>query len=314
MRILSFTKVIYDGNVTFDLVCFILRYHPTKFFQLLKLIPSFLKYITLFKGETEFISEFYSVLLKNITASDLKHFQITNSHKVDLEGFDVTKQDIIVTGEPLFIVQLFIPTDEYNVIATRFDVKEMKIVGEYCYRDEKIRRLNEVGIKTIDQLFIYNFREKKLLEMSRNIFVYRGHNLIDFDTYVGRFSDKLLYSVTNEKFVAFMSFFTISAFAGFILTNLIAIFIPLLYSFIIVFIIWLITNYITTTKYILKRKYDIKSFGKFSLSLLPCFLVQVLMILIFKNFLGIFDVVTLLLCFVSGTIMSVFSVRYIESK
>lgn len=301
MRVYSFNRVIYDGVLTRDLIFFFIRQKHSRFFKLFSLIPLLIGYV--FKKNTalNILESVYAIILNEISISELELFKATNLHKVDLKGFGIVKDnpnDIIVTMEPTFLVDLFINRNKFNVICTGYDIRSRKIIGDLCVDAEKVRRLKLVGIHKIEQLFIYSFEEKELMGLANYIFVYRHSQVIELDLYKPNLIDRISYNFLNHKLITFLTTAFILGFVISILATIFTLFTNIVSSFIIWYIIYFIVITILGITYLIKTKFSFKVLASYMLGFLPNFLFLLLIVIIFGLLLGIPNGFTLIIGFI----------------
>lgn len=301
MRVYSFNRVIYDGVLTRDLIFFFIRQKFSRFFKLLVLLPLVIGYIFKKTKVVDILEKLYEIILNEISISELELFKATNLYKVDLKGFGIIKDnpnDIIISVEPTFLIDLFINRNKFNVICTGYDIRARKIIGNLCVDAEKVRRLKLVGIYKIEQLFIYSFEEKEVMGMANYIFVYRHSQVIELDAYKPNLIDKLSYNFVNHKLITFLTAAFILGLTTSILATIFTIFMNVLDSFILWYIIYFIVITFLGIKYLMERKFDVKVLLAYLLGFLPNFLFLLLIIIIFGMLIGIPNGFTLILGFI----------------
>lgn len=313
MRVISFGKVIYDGYPSLDLFIFMIKQKFTRIFVFFDLIPVLLKYVF---GLTSFVkvySHFYTIILNNITVSELMLFKVNNIHKVDLEGFGLkpnNKNDLIISLEPSFIIDFFINRNEYQVLCTDYDVRTRKVLREDWLASNRIKVLKKVGVSYINQLFIYSFKETDMMNIAEYTFVYREHNLIELNQYEANLFDRLLFNVFNHKFIIFSSFIILLG----LITSLLAIglsfFASPLLAWIYSFIVWAVLGYLMAIKVFNERTFTGKYIIPFAISVLPTFLCQLLFFMLFYVLIGFWFWSTQLLAFLLSLPFLIFIVRF----
>ncbi|MDH6603676.1 hypothetical protein OKW23_000817 [Bacilli bacterium PM5-9] len=290
MRIFSFSRVIYDGYLTLDLFVFVIRQKMTRIFDFFVLFPDIINFLLKRIDSTKMFEKFYYILLSSITVSELNLFKVNNIHKIDLEGFGIVKdnpKDVIVTGEPSFLVDLFINRNKYNVICTEYDLHSRKVVGKLCLHRHKIEKMKRAGINYINQLFIFSFKEKELMKMADYILVYRDEEVIEYDSYRATLKDRLFYNITNKKLITycFLAFFWLLVMI--IISSILSFFVDAVASYLIGYILWFIATYISTVMYVNNEHFTIDHALNYILGIIPNFLLQLLFVLIFCSIIGL---------------------------
>lgn len=291
MRVFVFNKVIYDGYLSVDLFLFVIRQKFSRIFAFLHLFPDFIKFVLRKIDISEFAENFYKILLDNITVSELNLFKVSNINKIDLDGFGITKDNpnnLIVTAEPSFLIDLFINRNKYQVICTNYDIRTRKIVNRLCLHENKIKELRDVNIHSIDQLYIYSFQEKEMMNIANIILVYRDHELISYDSYEGTLKDSAIYDIAKRKLLIYL---TIAIF-WFVISFIIAVILSLsgsgIAAFIISYFIWVIASYVSTVIYVNEESFNMDHIIGYLLGVIPNFLLICFLVIIFTGILGLY--------------------------
>ncbi|WP_423363685.1 hypothetical protein [Mycoplasma sp. P36-A1] len=310
MRVFSFSKVIYDGYLSIDLMFFIIKLKPRRLFSFLTLIPDLIKYLLKMINSTKLANHFYEVLLSNLTVSDLNLFKVSNIHKLDLGGFGVGKEDLIITGEPAFLLELFINRNQYNCLCTEYDLRNREIIGGLNMGNNKILNLKKYKINHINQLFIYNFRDKALMKMADYILVYRDHEVIDYDQYEMRLKDMILYNSTNKKWLSFLILSLATMVLAVVSAEILTIFLPLLEAFLIGFFLWICVTYYLTTTFINEQPFNFDNIVGYIIGIIPNFLTALLIVLSLGVFIGFNVGIVMLLAGIISFPMLIFVLRF----
>jgi len=292
MRVFSFNGVIYDGYLTYDLITFVLKQRFSRVFKFKVLIPDLISFLLRRTDITQFLEKVYKVLLDNVTVSEINLFKVNNIHKIDLEGFGIVKDnpnDIILTWEPSFLVDLFINRNKYNVICTEYDLHTRKIIGKVCVHEDKIATLRKHGIDHINQLFVYSFKEKELLSMADYVFVYRDHELIEYEAYEGTMRDQITYSVTNQRLISYVFIAFISLLFMFVFATIAAFFVDGVFAFLLGYIMWFSMTYIVTLTYVNKKTFTVDHLFNYFLGIIPNFLLQLFLVIVFCEIIGLYS-------------------------
>lgn len=310
MRVFNFSKVIYDGYLSIDLMLFMIRIKPMRVFSFLALIPYLVKYLLRMISSTKLANQFYDVLLSNLTVSDLNLFKVSNVHKIDIDGFGIDKNDVIVTGEPGFLVDLFVNRQQYNVICTEYDLRNRQIVGELNMAKRKVVSLHKHRIHHIRELFVYSFKEKEILKMADYIFVYRDHEVIDYDNYEMTLKDMLTYYATSKRWVAFVflafAVMVVAVIAGEILT----LFMPIIQAYLVSFFLWVCLTYYATVTYIKKQPFNFDNILGYLLGVAPTFLMATFVVLALGVLIGFNAGVVMLLAGIFSLPFIIFMLRF----
>ncbi|MDR3215462.1 MAG: hypothetical protein LBT75_04200 [Bacilli bacterium] len=313
MRVITFSKVIYDGYPSVDLFLFLIKQKYSRIFAFFDIIPDLFLYAFGRISTVQLYSHFYSIVLDNITVSELMHFKVNNIHKVDLEGFGLKpncKDDLIISLEPSFIVDFFINRTEYQVLCTEFDVRTRKVLREDWLTSNRLNVIKHIGVSYINQLFIYSFKETDIMNISEYTFIYRDHQLIELRKYESNIFDRIMYNILNRKIITFYAFaFLIGIITSFIALGLTSFGNPILawaYSF----IIWMILTYLMATRIINEKRFTSKYIVPFLISITPCFLFQLFWVLLFQVLLGFYTVVNIPIAGILSYFLLIFFVKF----
>lgn len=296
-----------------DLVAFIIKQKYSRIFDFFGLIPLALKYVFKAIDIKTFMETFYNVVLKSITISELNLFKVQNMHKIDLSGFGIeedSSNDYIITAEPSFLIDLFINRRRYNVICTDYDLRTRKIADDVCLNSDKVDKLKANGIDTIHQLFIYSFKEKQLMDMAEFIFVYRDHSVIEFDSYEGTLKDKIFNNITNSKLITYAAIALLSSLAMIVFSGILTMFMSVFNAFVIGYIFWIGITFTFLGLLCENNKIAIRKFPFYLLAILPHFLLQVLLVLVFGQIIGLYGWVVVLVNYLIALPLLIFIVRF----
>lgn len=312
MRVFSFNKVIYDGYLTADLLLFVIKNKPTRVIDFFKIIPMLIMFALGGRSSKEVLERFYKILLSDITITELELFKANNIYKLDLRGFGVERNDIITTMEPDFLVELFLDRKEYRLICTNYDLRNYKISGELAEGKELIRELKGDGVTGIEQLFIYSFKEKTLIEIAESVFIFRGHVLIDFNTYDGTLKDRIWNSILHRKAVSFI-FITLSTL---IITIALSMFFSaisdVVRAFIFGYLLWILGSYLLVVQFVFKKTAGIKSAFNYIASFLPNFLLQLFLIILITVVIGFDSSIVLLVTGIITYPLLIFALKFFD--
>lgn len=313
MRVFTFGRVVYDGILSVDFFLFILKQHPFLIVDIVGLIPHYLKLLFSQSSEKALLNKFYNILLGECTTLELEHFKLEHIHKMDLVGFAIDKNDLIITTEPSFLINIFINRDEHKVICNEFDLHLGHFKGPFINSSNKSSLLKKLGLGKIKDLFIYSFREKGLMEMANNIYIYRDHKIIDFDSYTCILRDRILYNMGSFKLVSFFIVNFLVSILTFIVANVVNIYTnDMTISFLIAYVTWLLVTFGIMTMLILNERFSLTNLAKYTAGVLPNFLFQVILLILLYYIIAIPTVITFsLMCILSAPLL-LFIIKFIK--
>lgn len=314
MRVFSFNRVIYDGQLTLDLFAFVIRQKFSRIFKMAYVIPFVLLYILKRIEIKRLVEIFYELLLSDLTITELNLFKTSNLYKIDLSGFGIVKDnpnDVIVSSEPSFLIELFIDRNKYNVICTEYDIRTRKIQGEFCADEIKGDILKRHNINRIQQLYIYTFKDKSLMKISDLIFIYRNHELIEYDTYNPNIKDKLYYNIFNQNLIIYLGISLLLLISVGLISIILSFFIDSFIAFLIGYMLWAILSFYVILKYIDRKKFNISKAVEYLLGLIPHFLLSLFLVILLVKTVGLmYALVTFIIIVISFPMLAFVSKFY----
>ncbi len=169
LRIYDFDQTIYDGNSTKDFFLFYLKRHPLSWIHLPRQFFTLLMESIGLVEEHTFIKNVFYILkgAKNLD-KDINDFWYINSSKIKAFYLEQkSPNDIIISASPEFLLLPMCKKLGVRLIATRFDTRKLKCVGKYCYGQEKLQRLKQIGIKECDEFYTDSMLDSPLIRISK---------------------------------------------------------------------------------------------------------------------------------------------------
>jgi hypothetical protein len=312
MRVFSFNKVIYDGYLSADLFFYVIRNKPTRIIDFLKIIPTLIMFAVGRLTSKQVFEKFYKLLLSDITITELELFKANNIYKLDLRGFGVERNDFITTMEPDYLIDLFLDRKKYRIICTKYDLRDYKIIGELAEGKELLRRLEEEGVMEIEQLFIYSFKEKSLIEIAASVFIFRGHVLIDFNTYDGTLRDRVWNSLLHRKTVSFIFITFISLIITIVMSMFFSAISDVIRAFILGYLLWILGSYFLVMQFVFKTGISFRSAFDYLASFLPNFLLQLFLIILITMLIGFNSSIVLLIVGIVTYPLLIFALKFFD--
>lgn len=312
MRVFSFNKVIYDGYLSADLFFHVIRNKPTRIIDFLQIIPTLIMFAIGRLTSKQVFEKFYKLLLSDITITELELFKANNIYKLDLRGFGVERNDFITTMEPDYLVDLFLDRKKYRIICTKYDLRNYKIIGELAEGKELLRRLEEEGVMEIEQLFIYSFKEKSLIEIAASVFIFRGHVLIDFNTYDGTLRDRIWNSLLHRKTVSFIFITFITLIITIAMSMFFSAISDVTRAFILGYLLWILGSYFLVMQFVFKSGISFRSAFRYIASFLPNFLLQLFLIILVTMLIGFNSSIVLLIVGIVTYPLLIFALKFFD--
>ncbi|MBQ9279796.1 MAG: HAD-IB family phosphatase [Clostridia bacterium] len=186
MNVYDFDGTIYNGDSGVDFIKF--SYFKKPAFMSVHLLKC-LKYLALYKLKKidfrtlkEYIFSFVSTMnqLEKLT------LEFAQSHKYKVKKYyqDLkAESDLIISASlDFYLIPLCNEIGIQNVICTKYDVKNGKIIGENCKLEEKVKRFEEKYGKdaTIDNAYGDSKSDIPMLKRAKNGFMVKGEKLCFF--------------------------------------------------------------------------------------------------------------------------------------
>lgn len=294
MNVYDFDKTIYDGDSTFNFYKYCLRKKPWLIFGLWRVLIPFIKYLFGKGTKTAFKEKIYESFLPKIDRETyLEDFWKVNVKKIKKFYLDNQKEDdIIISASPVFIVKPC--TDKLGIkylYASNVDPDTGKYDGINCHGAEKVRRFEEAGFKRedVDEFYSDSLSDTPLAEISKAPFIVDGDELIPWDDYKPGRIKKLF----GKRFVRFMMCGCVSCIIALAVTYLISHLLPdfridmghfhmsnIVFAHFAGYVLSLPCSYVLNSKFSFKQSLCIKKCGKFCLSYVPNYLLQMLVVFV----------------------------------
>lgn len=186
MNIYDFDNTIFKGDSSVKFFKYSLIRHPfIVLYSILKAIKECIKYLFHKSNFGNIKSELFSYVkyIKNLDEYMDKYTMkyIKNIKKFYLENSK--NDDLVISASFLFIVKPFCDKIGIkNVIATSYDIKNGKIIGNNCKGEEKVKRFNELykGSRVLNA-YSDSLSDVPMLKLAKNAYIVKGEELIKFN-------------------------------------------------------------------------------------------------------------------------------------
>ncbi len=177
----DFDHTIYRGDSTIDLYVYSLIHNLNIAKYLPFQIYHFVLYILGIEEKKIFKGNFL-IFIKDIKDLDIliNNFWSKNSKKIKSWYIQQkNKNDIIISASPDFLLKTIATQLGCSaLIATRVDIKTGKIIGENCYGQEKIHRLDlELPNANILSCYSDSYSDTPILKRSKKAFFVKGDKI-----------------------------------------------------------------------------------------------------------------------------------------
>lgn len=183
MCIYDFDKTIYDGDSTIDFVFYCFKINK----KCLLIIPYFIISVFLYLIKIYNKEQMKSALFKVITYFENKdelveNFWIINERKIKKFYSENKKEsDIVISASPEFLIFPMASKLGFKLIGTKVDLKTGRIIGKNCHGSEKVKRLNEIGIKSCDEFYSDSKSDTPMAMVANKSYIVKGENFYSWE-------------------------------------------------------------------------------------------------------------------------------------
>lgn len=185
MNIYDFDNTIFNGDSSVKFIKYSFIRHPfLLLFSLLKTFKEIIKYLFKKSDLGNIKSELFSFVkyLKNFDEYMNKYVlkMQKNIKKFYLNG--QKDDDVIISASFEFIVKPFCEQlGIKHVIATKYDVKNGRIIGNNCKGEEKVIRFKELfSNKEVNKAYSDSLSDIPMLRLAKDAYLVKGKQLINF--------------------------------------------------------------------------------------------------------------------------------------
>lgn len=183
MNVYDFDHTIYDGDSTIDFYLFCIKKNPYLvlrygFTQCYGVLLFLLKRI-----DTRRMKEHFFCFLPSIKNLDSLVYDFWNQNENKIEPWYLSQRkenDVIITASPHFLIEEICKRKNIsNLIATDLDTKKVKINGENCKGEEKVKCfLNRFKEESIECFYSDSLSDTPLAKISQRAFLIKEGTII----------------------------------------------------------------------------------------------------------------------------------------
>jgi len=278
----DFDHTIYRGDVSRDFIIFaykklpsvLMRYLPTQ-------VTAFVRYIlgTLNKDEAK---EKILGFVKDMSDLDDILDRFWESHENKAENWYLEQRedtDVIVSSSPSFLIDPIARKWNVTVIATNIDTKTGRLIGRNCFGEEKAKRIRGAFPSiTFAAAYSDSSNDIPMLRLAKISYLVRRGKL----SLINDYSDMESSMFKSVEFIRFIIVGGVNAFIGLTLAILCSLLIDSgIVAFVIGYILSLpVSFYLNGTFAFKDLQLNIAKFGRFLLSYLPNFFIQLIVVYI----------------------------------
>lgn len=287
MNIYDFDKTIYDGDSSVNFIIFCFKKNKKCLFLLPEIIIVTCLYL---------IKVFEKEKLKSTLFKIVKYFDDIDSLVLEFwekENYKLKKyylnqrnnNDIIISASPEFLLKPVAKKYNFKLIGTKMDKKTGTIMGNNCYGEEKVKRLyTKEKISVCDNFYSDSLSDEPLAKIAKNAFIVKGEDLIDWSKYQLTKWQKIKKQFLSRDFITFVAIGVINALNGIWIAYVYSLKVSnVILAYILGFLTSLIISYLLNAKLNFKHCISWAKFGKFAISNIPNFIVQVTCLLLVYN-------------------------------
>lgn len=297
-EVYDFNKTIYKGNVMLDFYLFSIRRNPLIIRCFFYQLYVFLKYCLDICTETEY-KEGLLCFLKGINdlEFEIQTFCLKSQEKI--ERWYRIKQhstDVILTSAPEFIVEPFlISYGVFKIIASKVDARTGKYLALSCSGYEKVKRFNDMVLAeqssdvlsewTIKNCYLHQLSDEPLALMAEMSYMVSNAQIHPWVDYKLSLRERLEQIFLKKDFIVFLIIGVINTFNGIALAYLYSMLFGANLAFALGYGTSLLISYLLNSWLTFKESLSAVKFIKFSLSYMPNFVIQFVIVLIVYNLL-----------------------------
>lgn len=295
MNIYDFDKTIYDGDSSVEFFKYCLKRNK----KCLLVIPKSLIMIGLYLlkiiEKEKMKSAFFSIV-KYFDDIDkvvedfwkFKNYKLKNYYLKQRK-----KGDVIVSASPEFLLYPISKKYGFKLIATDVDKKTGILLGNNCYGEEKVKRLKKEDITKCDNFYSDSLSDTPSSKLAKNAYIVNGEELILWNEYRETFFKKLKHTFFSRDFITFVAIGVINTFNGVWIAYVYSLFIKdAVLAYVCGFLTSLCISYLLNSILNFKDKLSLKKLGKFAISNIPNFLVQVFSVVVLIKLLELLKLIS----------------------
>lgn len=289
MKIYDFDKTIYDGDSTIDFYFFVLKENKYLIRYLPLQLYGAIMYMLKLYSKEQFKEKFFS-FLKGINEIDISIDEFWNKNIFKIKRwYLVNKQDtdIIISASPEFLLTNICKRLGGNqLIASNVCKYTGEFISLNCYGEEKVKRLQqEYQDIVIDEFFSDSLSDSPLAKKAKCSYIVKKNEIVDWSTYEKLHNRNISNIFLSKQFVQFIFIGCINALNGIVFSYLYSLIVQTNLAFIAGYMTSLAISYILNSLMVFGEKLDILRFIKFSISYMPNFIIQNIVVLILFNIL-----------------------------
>lgn len=285
MNIYDFDNTIYDGDSSKDFFRYCLKREKTILLDIIPISFVLFLYLVKFVEKEKFKSTFFRFLKRIDGAKYVNDFWNENQNKIkDFYIKEHKNSDIVISASPSFLLEPIAKLHNFKLIATEMDIENGIIIGFNCYGEEKIKRLNKLGINKCNKFYSDSLSDVPCSKIANEAYIVEKNRIIPWNEYKVSIKKKIIKQFLSRDFITFVFIGFINAFNGIWIAYVYSLFLTsIVYSYIMVFCTSLIISYILNSLLNFKSNINITMFIKFAINNIPNFIIQISSVILLLN-------------------------------
>lgn len=304
MNIYDFDDTIYKGDSGVDFVKYSFKKKPFLMIcHLFKVIGVLLKYI--FKAiEFKELKEYVFSYVKKINNLDDFINEYVKTHTKNIKGWYIKQKkdnDLIVSASlDFYLLPLCKELNIKNVICTKYDIKNGKMIGKNCHDLEKVNRINkEYGKIKVENGYSDSKSDLPILELAKKAYMVKD-NKVTLLKKNNKFKENKINFFLNRDFLLFIFCGGMGTLTNFIFSCIFALGINPVVSYVLGYALSLFVAYYLNIKLIFEKGIKLIDFIKFVISYIPNFIILFSFVYIFITMLSWNHILVYLLAAIFG--------------
>lgn len=285
MNIYDFDNTIYDGDSSKDFFKYCLKRKKSILLDIIPICFMLFLYLIKIVKKEKFKSTFFRFLKRIDGTKYVNDFWNKNQNKIkDFYIKEHKNNDIVVSASPSFLLEPIAKVYDFKLIATLMDIKTGVINGKNCYGEEKVRRLNVVGISKCNKFYSDSLSDVPCSKLANEAYIVEKNKIIPWNDYKISTKKRIIKQFLSRDFLTFVFIGFINAFNGIWIAYAYSLFLTSeVYSYIVGFCTSLIISYILNSLLNFKSNINITKFIKFSINNIPNFIIQISSVILLLN-------------------------------
>lgn len=316
MKVYDFDGAVYRGNSIWEFYWFCLRRYPRILFCLPKQIWILLCCWFGAKPQAAFWQEFYGYFqyLPDVEHLASRFWDERRLRKLNQAYLSVQREgDLILSSSPEFLLKPVSLALGIGFIGSAVDVQTGACTFHGCCATEKLRRLRQKYPKEkIEVFWSTRLSDFPVAREAEERCIIRGSHVADWDAVVARegYWRSWIGHLISPEFFRFWCVGWLNMAAAWVLEASWSVLLSPDIAFAIGYTMSLLVSFVLNSKISFQTAMTMKRLGKYVLSYVPNFLVQMITVLLFHNLLHLPYLLTYFFAAIVGTPVTFFCLKF----